>query len=108
MLIKTDSERLNKLNKIISNILYKDSKIPKLETYKNEIVAICKHLESLRILKINISEKEYEYTWPKFVDETFNIFYLFPKVYEYEIKNSSIYEDYQDILISGLEMYQDN
>ena len=56
-----------------------------------------------------MQENEYEFSWPQFGEEMvkINIFYLFPKEYEYEIKNSNVYEDFQDILVSGLEMYQD-
>jgi hypothetical protein len=109
-MIQISKNEVEAFNKIVSNIIYMNGTIPKIEKYQNVILLICKNLEDLSILKVNLRKREYEYNFPNFICEKFlvNIFYLFPQDYSLPNKKAKFYEEYIDIFFSGLELFKND
>ncbi len=106
-MIQINKNDVHAFNDIVNNLLYNDEGIPsKIDKYKNVILLICKNLENLEILKVNIRKKEYEYNFPKFLTKKFhvNIFYLFPQDYYINNNKAKFYDEYIDIFFSGIEL----
>jgi hypothetical protein len=93
---KTSKNKIDKLNKIINDILY-SGHFRKFSdefflTYKHEIYVIFSNLIKLGFFKLE--NNDYTFNCPKFVSESsaINIFYLFPREVDYHFKIKDLNE----------------
>ena len=112
---KSSIENAIELNQIVKEILYQNSKIELklMKKYTNEMFCLIKNLEKLGFLDwkydSNLDTIEYEFKWPQFLHKDFktNIFYLFPKVYDFHFDRETNGEEYISIFIEGISSYED-
>lgn len=110
---KVSAENLIEINQIIKNILYNDSEIDfeLMKNYTNEIYCILNNIVKLGYLKWNyVAESdtvEYAYEWPKFLQSDFkaNLFYIFPKDYEFQFDRITNGEEFVGILVEGMKFF---
>ncbi len=112
---KTSVERIIELNQIVKGILYQNSKIDfdLMKKYTNEIYCISNNLVKLGFLEwsynSDIDTIEFEFKWPTFLNNAFkpNIFYLFPKIYEFQLERETFGDEYISIFVEGISSYED-
>lgn len=114
---KVSIERVVELNQIIKRVLYYREKVDfdLMKLYTNEIYCIVNNLIELGYLEWNHVQEsetiEYAFKFKNFLSGDFNanIFYLFPKNYEFQFKNDEFGkltgDKYISILFDGISLY---